>query len=230
MHGLQARTQRGFTMLEMMIVAGMLGVVTALAVPSWRAIQANARLRDATSDVAEALSLARARAIASGHNFVVYFNTGINGGADVCGNLLVDSQGNQVPILVLDDGRPGEPNTNCCIDAGEPVLTLPAAPGVQWGVDFAAAAAPGDDDPSGNFDTGSSFTSPANANTEWVTFRPDGIPVGFSDVGGPCNLGETGTGGGAIYLNNDRRDAAVVLAPLGAVRVHRYEQSGAEWK
>lgn len=230
MHGSQGRTRRGYTVIELMIVAGIVGVVAALAVPSWRAMQSNNRLRAATSDVAEALSLARARAIASGHNFVVYFNTGINGGADVCGNLLVDSQGNAVPILVLDDGRPGEPNTNCCIDAGEEVLTLAAAPGVQWGVDFAAAAAPGDADPSGSFDTGSSFTSPVNATTEWVAFRPDGIPVGFSDAGGPCNLGETGTGGGAIYVNNDRRDAAVVLAPLGAVRVYRYEQSGAEWR
>jgi type II secretory pathway pseudopilin PulG len=230
MHGLLSRRRRGFTTVELMVVAGIVGAVAALAVPSWRAMQANNRLRDAASDVADALVVARARAIASGHRLVVYFNTGINGGADVCGNLLVDAAGNPVPILVLDDGIPGGPTANCCIDPGEEVRTLAAAAGVEWGVDFAPAAAPGDDDPSGNFATGTSFTSPANANTEWVAFRPDGIPVGFADLGGPCNPGETGTGGGAIYVNNNRRDAAVVLAPLGGVRTHRFERSGNVWK
>jgi type II secretory pathway pseudopilin PulG len=230
MHRSQVRRQRGFTMVELIVICGIIGALAALAVPSWRAMQLNSRLRDATGDVADALILSRARAIASGHNFVVYFNTGVNGGADVCGNLLVDSQGNPAPILVLDDGLPGSPTSNCCIDAGEPVETLAAAPGVQWGADFAAVAAPGDDDPSGNFALGSSFVSPANAQTEWVVFRPDGIPVGFADLGAACNLGETGTGGGAIYINNDLRDAAVVVAPLGAVRVHRFERSGGVWK
>jgi len=230
MHGSKRRTQGGFSMFEMMVVAAIIGIVAALAVPSWRVMQANNRLRDATGDIADALLVARARAIASGHRFVVYFNTGLNGGADVCGNLLVDVQGNAVPILVLDDGLPGNPNYNCCVDAGEPFQTLPAAQGVQWGVDFAGAAAPGDADPSASFATGSSFTSPANATTEWVAFRPDGVPVGFADTGGACAPGETGTGGGAVYVNNDQRDAAVVLAPLGGVKVHRFERSGAVWE
>ena len=230
MQRLRDRGRSGFTMIELMVVAGILGVVAALAVPSWRAMQANNRLRDASSDVADALIVARARAIASGHRFVVYFNTGINGGADVCGNLLVDTAGNPVPILILDDGLPGSADSNCCIDPGEGVETLNAAQGVQWGVDFAAAAAPLDDDPSANFANGVTFTSPGNATTEWVAFRPDGIPVGFADTGGACLPGETGTGGGAVYVNNDLRDAAVVLAPLGTVKVHRYERGGAEWK
>ena len=62
-----------------------------------------------------------------------------------------------------------------------------------------------------------------------MAFRPDGIPVGFADIGGPCTPGETGTGGGAIYVNNDQRDIAVVLAPLGTVKVHRFERGGATW-
>jgi prepilin-type N-terminal cleavage/methylation domain-containing protein len=220
----RARQRRGFTMLELMVVAGVLGLLAAAAVPSWRAVSANSRLRDAAGDLTDALVLARARAISSGNRFVVYFNTGINGGQDVCGNDLVDANGNPVPILVLNDA-----DSNCCIDAGEEVRTLPAAVGVQWGVDFAGVAAPGDADPAANFAAGSSFIDPAGVATEWVVFRPDGIPLGFADNGGACVPGTTGTGGGAIYVNNDRRDIAVVLSPLGAVKVHQFERTGAVW-
>jgi prepilin-type N-terminal cleavage/methylation domain-containing protein len=225
----RAPRRNGFTMLELMVVVGVIGLLAAAGVPSWRAVTANSRLREAAGDVADALVIARARAVASGDYFVVYFNTGINSGEDVCGNPLEDQNGNPVPILILDDGPPGGANFNCCIDAGEEVRTLPAAQGVQWGVDFAAAAAPGDADPSVNFAAGTSFVDPAGVPTEWVVFRPDGIPLGFADTGGACSPGQTGTGGGAVYVNNDRRDIAVVLTPLGNVKVHRFERTGGAW-
>jgi len=226
-----ARQRTGFTLLEVMVVAAVLGAMAAMAVPAWRNVQANNRLRDAAGDVADTLSLARARAIARGDNFVVYFNTGLNGGTDLCGNALVDANGDPAPILMLDDGPPGGANSNCCIDAGETVETLPGATGVQWGVDFAAVPAPGDADPAANFANGSTFTDPAGAVREWVAFRPDGIPVGFNDaaVPGSCTLGTTGTGAGAVYVNNDRRDIAIVMSPLGGIKVHSYERSGAAW-
>lgn len=226
-----ARMRTGFTLLEVMVVAAVLVALAAMGVPAWRGVQANQRLRDASSDLADTLAVARARAIASGSNFVVYFNTGLNGGDDLCGNALVDANGDPVPILMLDDGPPGGVNSNCCIDAGETVETLPGAQGVQWGVDFATVAAPGDADPNGTFASGPTFMDPGGAPREWVAFRPDGIPVGFNDAGGPgtCDLGTTGSGGGAIYVNNDRRDRAIVLSPLGAVKVHSFERTGAAW-
>jgi prepilin-type N-terminal cleavage/methylation domain-containing protein len=226
-----AQERSGFTLLEVMVVAAILAVMAAMAVPAWRAVQANNRLRDATGDLADTLAIARARAIASGNNFVVYFNTGLNGGDDLCGNALVDLNGDPVPILMLDDGPPGGANSNCCIDAGETFETLPGAQGVQWGVDFATVAAPGDGDPTASFASGPTFTDPAGATREWVAFRPDGIPAGFNDAGGPgtCDFGTTGSGGGAIYVNNDRRDMAVVLSPLGAVKVHHFERAGNAW-
>jgi prepilin-type N-terminal cleavage/methylation domain-containing protein len=220
----RTRRNAGFSAIELMIVVAIIGVAAAAAVPSWRATQANSRLRGAGGDVSDVLQAARARAVANGRNFVVYFDTGVNAGRDVCGNDLLDGQGNPVPILMLDDA-----NGNCCIDAGEAIETRPAAQGVQWGVDFAGAAAPGDPDPSASFTLGSTFRDPANARTEWVAFQPDGIPVGFPNSGGACTLGATGTGAGAIYLNNDRRDMAVVLTPLGGVKVHGFEISGGVW-
>jgi prepilin-type N-terminal cleavage/methylation domain-containing protein len=226
-----ARVRAGFSLLEVMLVCAVIAAIAAMAVPSWRAVQANNRLRDAAGEVMDALSVARARAIATGDNFVVYFNTGLGGGTDLCGNALVDANGVPVPILILDDGPPGGATANCCIDAGDVVETRAGENGVQWGVDFAAAAAPGDADPAANFASGATFTDPGGAAREWVAFRPDGIPVGFNDTATPgvCTLGTTGTGGGGIYLNNDRRDLAVVLSPLGGVKIHLYERSGAAW-
>jgi prepilin-type N-terminal cleavage/methylation domain-containing protein len=225
----RARHTSGFTAIEVVVVVAIIGIAAAMAVPSWRATQANSRLRDAAGDVADAMQSARARAMSSGHRFVVYFDTGVNGGEDICGNSLVDLNGNPVPILILDDGLPSDANQNCCIDAGEPILTLPAADGVEWGVDFAAVAVPGDTDPANTFAAGSTFRDPNNAPTEWVAFGPDGIPVGFADNGGPCVLGTTGTGAGAVYMNNNRRDTAVVLAPLGTVKVHGFERGEELW-
>jgi prepilin-type N-terminal cleavage/methylation domain-containing protein len=219
----RARRKAGFTAIEVMIVVAILGVAAAAAVPSWRTMAANARLRDATGDITDALRDARARSIATRRNFVVYFNTGVTSGVDVCGNDLIDLMGAPVPILMLEDR-----NGNCCIDPGEVFETWPAAEGVQWGTDFATSAAPGDPDPSGSYNIGSTLHNPANSQTEWVAFEPDGIPKGFSN-GGACTLGTAGTGGGAIYINNDRRDVAVVLTPLGALKVHGFERSGGVW-
>jgi hypothetical protein len=70
---------------------------------------------------------------------------------------------------------------------------------------------------------------PNNSQTEWIAFGPDGIPVGFRNNGGPCELGKTGTGAGAIYLNNDQRDTAVVMSPLGTVKVHSFERGQMLW-
>ena len=79
--------------------------------------------------------------------------------------------------------------------------------------------------PGGNF--GTSFTDPAGASVRWVVFRPDGVPVAFDAA---CNLGATGTGGGAVYFTNTRRDYAVVLSPLGGVRVHSWDPGAGAWR
>ena len=217
----------GFTLLEMIVVVVILGITAAFAIPSWQRIQRDSRLKGVARDVSNALAYARSQAILSERVHIVYF--GMGPATDACGNPLQDANGNAVPVLVLDDGPLGSAGQNCCIDLGEAIMTEPAVPDVFWGASFAAAA-PGDDTGAGNFLTGSTFADPLGAQTRWVAFRGDGVPVGFTAA---CVLGQTGTGRGGIYVTNgppwQSRDYAVVLSPLGGSKVYAFERGTGTW-
>jgi hypothetical protein len=65
---------------------------------------------------------------------------------------------------------------------------------------------------------------------DWVMFRPDGIPIAFDGDSGDCgNVGAAGAGGGGLYVTNGKRDYAVVLSPLGSVRVHVWRAGSDDW-
>jgi len=218
----------GFTIVELMIAVAIVGIVAAMALPGWRQLQINQRLRDVTRAGANMVQTARSQAIATGNNHILYLAAGV--GTDVCGNPLVDGQGNPVPMVILDDGPPG-PGTNCCIDGGERVLTEPifTRPGVMdnvnWGATFAAAQAPMDSG-GGDYTTGSTFTDGSGNQTRWVMFRPDGVPVGFTPA---CVAGQIGSGAGGIYVTNATRDYSVVVTPLGGAHVSGFERGAGVW-
>jgi type II secretory pathway pseudopilin PulG len=206
-----------------MVVVGIVGVLIALAVPRFRDTQSNQRVKAASRAVGDAFLLARELAIQTRNNHVVYFGTTAT--TDACGNPLQDISGNMVPLLVLDDGPPGA-GTNCCIDAGETIITEPAEADVAWGVTFAAAKNPSDVG-GGDFTTGATFTDQAGVQTRWVMFRPDGIPVGFSTA---CTLGSIGSGGGGVYVTNGNRDYSAVLTPLGGVKLRGFDRVETAWE
>lgn len=214
-------------MIEIAIALAIIGIVTALTLPNVSRFFENANGRAAAKSVADAFNFARAQAIRTGNNHVVFFAVG--GAGDVDGNALEGADGRAMPILVLNDGRPGSTDQNCVIDSDEEIFVFEAQPGVGWGNNSAPSTeeAPDDDSVSAIPASGSSFFEPDGTTAAtWVQFRPDGVPVAIDP---DCNAGRLGTGGGTIYLWTDNRDYAVTLAPLGGVRVHVWNPATGAW-
>jgi hypothetical protein len=127
--------------------------------------------------------------------------------------------------MIVRDGGVGP--ANCLIDVGEVQQGIAARRDVAWGSTISGGVVAPGDGGLADHSSGSSFRSRAGGvATTWVVFAPDGIPRGFDAA---CTLGDVGSGNGAIYLTNGRRDYAVVLSPLGTVRVHSWEQGAGQW-
>jgi Tfp pilus assembly protein FimT len=205
-----------------MVVVAVLGIATALAVPSWDRMQTNARARSTARMISNAFLAARTHAIMAEENHVVLWTA--VAADDACGNAIPG------PVVILADA-----NANCCIDAGETVIQVSSNPGqdfanLNWGTTFAAGGVP-EDGGGGAFATGSSFADPFGAQTHWVAFRNDGVPVGFTNA---CALGQVGTGAGGIYLTNGgaangERDYAVILSALGVPKVYSWDAATGAW-
>jgi hypothetical protein len=203
-----------------MTALGLITVVIAIATPSlieWRSHQ---EAKKAARTIADIFHKARAEAMRTGNRQVVFFG---NPGLTDPGGNAVEAAGSWVPVLSLDDGQPGA--ANCRIDPGETSAYIRPVGDLTWGVSEATGPVASDSggapfDPGPTWD-GGTFTKPDASKANWVLFRNDGIPVAFQGDGIGCGtIGDTGSGGGGLYLTNGRRDFGVILTPLGGVRMH----------
>jgi type II secretion system protein H len=218
-HG-TSRGRSGFTLVEVMIVLAIIVAITAIAVPMMYNQASNQRLKDTARHVANALNRARGEAVRTGEVHIVYVAT------DASGNLLLNSAGNNVAALILNDGVPGATDQNCQIDSGEAIWTIDNVSGVGLGVVGSPVDAPNDQG-NGDKTTGSTFTEDDGSTAAtWVLFRPDGMPLAFNDT---CATGSAGSGAGAFYLQNGERSLAVVLKPMGNVKVHALNEATNAW-
>jgi prepilin-type N-terminal cleavage/methylation domain-containing protein len=216
------------TLVEVVVALAILGVLTAIAVPNIAEWSRHQRLKDGARSVGDLLVLARTEAIRTGRRQVVFF--GRPGSTDPAGNP-VEANGEWVPVLVLDDGAPAAPN--CVIEAGEDLEGLRAVDGLSWGVTEATAKVPTDAGAGAFAPTpwdGGTFADAGGNPVNWLMFGADGLPVTFDGSGSVCGaLSPSGGGGGALYLTDGERDYAIVLSPIGGVRVHLWNPSTGAW-
>jgi len=225
----RSRRESGATLIELATVIAIASVLVAIAVPNTIQWQRDQRLKGAAHDVADLLVLARAEAARTGNREVVIY--GPSGTQDTAGAAITGPNGS-VPFLVFNDGAAA--TSNCKVDAGEAKSVVESARDVRWGVALATTFAPGDP-ASGAFAApqtrGGTTLSPANAAVPWLMFRPDGVPVRFQGASSACGtIGATALGGAGFYLTNGTRDYAVVLSPMGGVRVWVWSTQSGAWK
>lgn len=213
-----------------MIVLGIAGLLTLIVGPTLGSWMRNQRLKDFTRATADLMLLARSEAARTGSRHIVLF--GPAGTADPAGTTIATASGSNAAMIAVADGAPAA--SNCQIDASEDRRAVDFANDVQWGVSQATVRAPGDEGTAPFTPpqaSGGTFADPNNVAVPWFLFRPDGVPVVFTGALGSCGtIGQTGTGGAALYTTNGERDYAVVLTPLGSVSVLVWNQDSGQWQ
>jgi len=202
----------GFTLIEVVVAMGIIAALAAAAIPSIQDMLERRRLQGFARDLGNVFQIARSQAVRTGNYQIVFF--GPLGTADPAGTVLVDSTGSTVPMLLLDDGSPA--TANCNIDVAESretsreTISLPNE--IGFGVSEANSKVPTDTGTAAFSPpqaSGTTASDPSNNPTNWVLFRPDGIPVGFDPTSTTCGtIGDTGTGGAGLYVTSGGRDYA----------------------
>lgn len=95
--------QRGFNLFELLTAIAILGIVTALAVPSFQSISINSNLSTETNDLVSSLRYARSEAAKQGQNVTVCAaNATLTACSDAAdwstGWLIVDNGGNVINV------------------------------------------------------------------------------------------------------------------------------------
>lgn len=227
---MRSRAERGFSLIEMLVVCAIFMIMAAMTAPLIMNITNSYRLRSAGGDYANMLQMARVKAVTADSYEPVYATTG-----SLYSNLF-----NAFIDLNQKGGSTGTYSTSPVSEPGvvfSPVVTIQAA-----------ASAPNTSNLETQYLNGASSSSVAinkntwvGANTAAVSFGPRGLPCYMTSAppangGGTCSY--TFNNGGTlepiafeVYLQNQNTGMweAVTINPAGRVREWRYDTKSTTW-
>lgn len=113
---------RGFSVGELMTVVSLIGVLTAVGIPSFLSFQPSMRLNGATREVLSRLNWARANAVQNNntsvvtflndHSFQIFNDANGNGSADANETITINLQTNYSDVTFAVSGSSSTPTFN----------------------------------------------------------------------------------------------------------------------